>query len=144
MRYLTEIFWRHFQDFSGLCTDHFEFLVCMSVCELAYFLTEIRLILGYLQLWMRYLSEIFWRHFWYVGRPISSNSEFHVCLLVCQLAYFLTEMIQIQGYLQFWMICLSEFYGDIARIYLDCFQIILNFLCVRQSVSWLTSLLKLG
>ena len=32
MRYLSEIFLRHSQDISGLFTDHFEFLVCLSVC----------------------------------------------------------------------------------------------------------------
>ena len=36
------IFLRHSRDISGLFTDHFKFRVCLSVCWLAYFLTEIR------------------------------------------------------------------------------------------------------
>ena len=41
----------------------FKFLVNLSVCQLAYFLTEIKQILGYLPFFMRYLSEIFWETF---------------------------------------------------------------------------------
>ena len=35
-------------------------------------------------------------------------------------------------------------FGDIPRMIVHLFQIILNFLYVCQSVSWLTSLLRLG
>ena len=49
---------------------------------MAYFLTEITQILGYLQFWIRYLSEIFWRHSWDVGTLVQNNSEFFVCLSV--------------------------------------------------------------
>ena len=39
---------------------------------------------------------------------------------------------------------ISEFFWNITRIFLDYLQIILNFLYVCQSFSWLTFLLKLG
>ena len=108
MIYLSEIFWRNSWDIPARVPNIFKFLVCLSVCQLAYFLTEIRQIQGYLQFWMRYLSEIFWRHSWDVGTLFPNYSEFRVCLSVCQLAYSLTEIRQIQGYLQFWMRYLSE------------------------------------
>merc|ERR1711954_162533 len=119
-----------------------DFFVCLSVCYLAYFLTEIIQILGYLQIWIRYLSEIFWRHSWDVGTLVPNNSEFFVCLSVCYLAHFLTEITQILRYIQIWIRYLSEFFGDIPWMFVHLFQIILNFLYVCQSVSWLISLGK--
>ena len=107
MRYLSEIFWRLSWN---VFTISSEFFICRLVCQLAYFLTDIRLIWGYLQFWLRYLYEIFWRCFQDVSTLITNNSEFLVGLSVCQLAYFLTEMSQIQGYLQFWMRYLSIFF----------------------------------
>ena len=74
---------------------------CLSFCQLTYFCTEIIKKQGYLQFWMRYLSEIFWRHFWYVGRPIPNNFEIIVCLSVCWLAHILNEIRQIKGYMLF-------------------------------------------
>ena len=103
MRYLSEIFWRHSWDVCTLVPNNSEIHVCLSVCQLAYFLTEIIQIQGYLQFWKRYLSEIFWRPSQDESTLVPNNSEFLVCLSVCQLAYFLTEIGQIQGYLQFQM-----------------------------------------
>ena len=108
MSYLSECFWRLSWDICILDPNNFEFFVCLSVCQLAYFLTEITQILGYLQFWIRYLSEIFWRHSWDVVAPFPNNSEFFVCLSVCQLAYFLTEIRLILEYLWFWMRYLAE------------------------------------
>ena len=69
--------------FSQLIQIILNFLyVCQSV-SLAYCLTEIRLIKGYLQLWMRYLSEILWRHFPDISGLFPNYSEFLVCLSVC-------------------------------------------------------------
>ena len=150
---------RHSQGVSGLFTDHFEFLVCLSVCQLAYILTKIRPIQVYLLYWMRYLSEIFggfpgiflyqiqiiwnfsyvcpsvswitsiliqanieiyqildeisfkcffWTHSFDACTLLSNHYEFIVCPSVCQLAYFLTESISIQIYLQFSIRYLSE------------------------------------
>ena len=108
MRYLSEIFLRNSQDISGLFPSHSEFLVCLSVCQLAYFLTEIRPIWGYLQFQMRYLFVNFSRHSWDGGELVPNILESLVCLSVCQLAFFLTEFRLIWGYLQFWMKYLSE------------------------------------
>ena len=142
MRYLSEIFWRHSWDVCTLVPNNSEFLVCLSVCQLAYFLTEIIQIQGYLQFWKRYLSEIFWRHSYDESTLVPNNYESLVCLSVFQLAYFLTEIRQIQGYLQFYMRYLSEFFGGIPWMFVHLYQIILEFLYVCQSVIWLTCLLK--
>ena len=110
MRYLSEISWRHSQDFDTLFPNNFEFSLCLSVCQLAYFLTEIRSIQGYLKLWMRFLSEIFWRFSQDISGLFPNYLNNFVSLSVCQLAYFLTEIRLIYGYLQFQMRCLSEIF----------------------------------
>ena len=110
MRYISEIFWKHSLDVPKPFPNNEKMFVCLSVCQLAYFLTEIRQIQGYLQFCMRYLSEIFWRHSWDVCTLVPNDSEIHVCLLVCQFAYFLTEIRQMQGYLQFWMRYFSKIF----------------------------------
>ena len=110
MRYISEIFWRLSWNDCIQDLNNFEFLVCLSVCQLAYSLTEIKQTQGYLRFWMSDLSEIFWRRSQDVSTLILNNSEFFVCLSVCQLAYFLTEIRQIQGYLQFCMRYLSEIF----------------------------------
>ena len=94
-------------DVVTLVPNNSEFLVYLSVCWLAYFLTEITQI-RYLQFWMRYLSEFFLRHFQGISRLFTDHFEFLVCLSVCWLAYFLTEIRQIQGYLLFWMTYLPK------------------------------------
>ena len=83
---------------------------------------------------MRYLSEIFWTLSWNVCILNPNNSEFLIWLSFCQLAYFLNEIMSIQGYLQLWIKYISEFFGYIPRIFLDYFQIILYFLYICQSV----------
>ena len=82
--------------------------VCLSVCLLAYFLTEIIQIQQYIQFWMRHLFEIFQRHSCDVGTLAKYNSEYLACLSVRQLTYFFTKNRQIQEYLQFWIRYLSE------------------------------------
>ena len=110
MRYLSEIFWTYSWDVPTLVPIISKLLVCLSVCQLAYFLTGITPIFGYLQFWIRCISEFFQRHSLDVGTLFPNNSEFLICLSVCQLAYFLTDIRQIQGYLKFCMIYLSEFF----------------------------------
>ena len=118
-----------------------QFLIILNflyVCQLANFLIKIRQIQGYIQFCMRYLSEIFLRHYWDVSTLVPNTLNF---LCVSQSVSF-TEIRQIQGYIQFWMIYLSDFL-DIPRILIHQFQRILNFVYVCQSVCLLTSLLKL-
>merc|ERR1711954_338505 len=100
--------------------------------------------LGYLQFWLRYLSEIFWRHSWDVGPLFPNNSEFLVCLSVRLFAYFCTEIRQMLGYIQFWMRYLSEIFRRHSRDAGALFKMILNFLYVSQYVCLLTSILKLN
>ena len=101
LRYLLELFWRLSWNIFTMQSNNSEFLVCLSVCQLAYFLTEIRKIYAYLEFCVRYLSELFWRLSWNIFTIKSNNSEFLVFLSVFQLVYFLTEIISIQIYLQF-------------------------------------------
>ena len=46
----------------------------------------------YLQFWMSYLSQIFWRYSWEVCSLFSNNFMFFVCLSVCSLPHFVTEI----------------------------------------------------
>ena len=110
MGYLSESFWWLSWNVCMLDPDTSEFLSCLSVCYLAQFLTENKLIQVYLQFWMRYLSEISWRHSQNVFTMNLNKYEFFVCLSVCQLAQFLTEIMSIQGQLQFWNRYLSEYF----------------------------------
>ena len=142
MNYLFETFWRHCLDIGALFPSDCEFLVCLSVCQLAYFFTEIIQIQGYLQFQIRYFSEIFWRHPWDAGTLFPNNSEFLVCLTVCWFAYFLTKLRQREMSSTVCYIDLKLF-GGFLGMFLHYIQIILNFFYVCQSVIWLTSLLKL-
>ena len=68
-------------------------------------------------------------------------------LYVCQSASWLTSLLKLGSYRDIsssvWDIFL-KFFGGIPGMFVHLFQIILNFLYVCQSVSWLTFLLKLG
>ena len=107
MRYLSEIFLRHSQDISRLFTDNFEFLVCLLVGLL---FNKIRPIQVYILYWKRYFSENFWRLSLNIFAINPNNDEFLVSLSVCQLAHFFTDIRLIWGYLQFWMIHISEIF----------------------------------
>ena len=67
-------------------------------------------------------------------------------LYVCQSVSWLTSLLKLDKYRGIsssgWNIFLN-FFGDIPGMLLHHFQIILNFVYVCQSVSWLTFLLKL-
>ena len=58
---------------------------------------------------MRNLSGIYGGLSWYVSTMNLNNSEFIVFPSVCLLAYFLTEIMSIWGYIQFWMRHHSDF-----------------------------------
>ena len=90
---------------------------------------------------MRYLSGIFGGLSWNVFTMNLNNSEFLVCLSVCLLAYFLTEIISIWVYLQFWMIYHSDFFKDILGIILSLSQS-LNLLYLFQLVIYRGQLLR--
>ena len=93
---------------------------------------------------MRYLSEIFWRCSWYVCSLVSKNSKFLVCLSVCSLSHFLTEIrLSLDISSSRWAI-FFKFSGDIPGMFLHLFKIISDFSYVCHSVHCLTSLLKLG
>ena len=87
------IFLKFFGDIPMIFLNYFQiipFFVCVSVCQLAYLLTESGLTEEYVQFWMIYISEIFRRHSLDVLTLFSNNLKLFVCLTVCYLAYFLT------------------------------------------------------
>ena len=88
-------------DVCTLVTNDSEFIVCLSVCQLAYFLTDITEILGYPLFWMIYLSEIFWGHPWDILTLFPNKCKLFVYLSVCQVAHFPVDIKQMQGYLLF-------------------------------------------
>ena len=81
MRYLSDTFWRCPWGVCTLLQSKCEFCVGLSVCKLANFLTEIRQIYGYLQFWMRYISDTFWRDSWGVGTLVPNKGDFFICLI---------------------------------------------------------------
>ena len=90
---------------------------------------------------MRYLSEKFWRHSKDVDTLFQDNYEFLVCRSVCLFAYLLTKIRQGDISNSGWDIFL-EFFGDIPKMLVHWFKIVLIFLYVCQSGSWHSSLMK--
>ena len=92
---------------------------------------------------MWYFSEISWRH---SPTLVHYFQIFQIFLYVCLLVKWLTSLLKLDKYRDIsssgWDILLNHF-RDIPGILLHQFQIILIFLYVCQSVSLLTSLLKL-
>ena len=92
MRYIPAISWGHSRDFDTQFQNNSDFFVCLSVCYLAHFLTEITQILGYLQFLIRYLSENFRRHSWDVNTLVPNNSK-NLC--VSQSVNWLTSLLKL-------------------------------------------------
>ena len=139
-----DIFPKHFWRQSWDVVHYFQIILiflCLSMCYLAHFFTEITQILGYLRFWIRYISEIFGRHSWDVGTLFSNSSEFLVCLSVCLFAYFLTEIRQSGFSSSEWYIFL-DFFGDLPEVLVHCIQNIQISLYFCQSGSWHTSSMK--
>ena len=113
--YLSQIFQRYTLDVCTLVSNSFRFLVCLSVCSLPHFLTEIRLsvispVLDELSFWN--FLEI------YLGclTLVANNFRFLLCLSVCSLPRFLTDImltvdISSSGWASF-----LKFSGDIPGI----------------------------
>ena len=93
---------------------------------------------------MTNLFQIFWRHSWVVPTLVPNNSKNLVCLSVCSLPHFLTEIRLSLDISSSRGAIFFKFSGDIDRMFLHLFNIISDFLYVCQSVHCLTSLLKLG
>ena len=89
MRYLSEIFWRHSWDVPTLVPHDFDFLVCLSVCSLSHFLTEIRLSLD--------ISSSRWPIFFKFSGDIP-GIFLHLFIASLPYWYYVNS-----GYLQFWM-----------------------------------------
>ena len=69
------------------------------------------------------------------------------CLYICQSVSLLTSLMKWNKCMDIscfgWHICV-KFFKTFRRFLVHYFQIVINFLFVCQSVSWLKSLLKLG
>ena len=86
---------------------------------------------GYLWFWMPQLSQIFWRHSWDVSTLVPNNFRFLVCLSVCSLPHFLTEMkstLDISGskgaiLSNFRKIFLGCLYIGLESFYISCMSI---------------------
>ena len=143
MRYIFENFWRHSWDFCTLIQNNSELLVCLSVCL---FVTSLLKLDKYGD-----ISIFGWDIFLKIFGDIPGIMLHHFPIIlnflyVCQSVSWLTSLLKLDKYRDIsgpeWAIFL-KFFGDIPRMLLHHFQIILNFLYVCQCVSWLTSLLKL-
>ena len=144
MRYLSEIFW----DIPSIFLDYLLIILnFLYVCQSVSWLTS-------LLIWdkCRHISSSGWDIFlkFFGDIPGMLVHYFQIILnflYVCQSVSWLTHLLKLDKSRDIsssgWDIFL-KFFGDIPRIFLDYFQIILNFLYVCQSSSWLTSLLKLG
>ena len=114
--------------------------LCLSVHQLAYFLTEVSPIQGYLLFWMRYFFVIFWKYSWDISTLFPNDYNF-LCPSLCQLAYSLLKLEKYRDISYFGWYIFLKFVGYIPGTFIHQFQIITKF-C--QSVRWLTSFLKLG
>ena len=83
MRYLFEMFLVTFRD---VCTQVQIIINFFFVCQSVGWLTSLLIIqiLGYHQVWIKYLFENFWwRQDWDVGTFVPINPDLFVCLLIC-------------------------------------------------------------
>ena len=142
--------WAIFLKFTGDIPGMFLHLFKMIwdflyVCQSLHGLTSLLKLMyqWYLQFWMRYLPQIFWRHPGDVCTLVPNNFRFLVCLSVCSLPKFLTEIwLSSDIFSSGWDI-FAKFSGDISGIFVHYFKVISDFLYVCWSVHCLTSLLKL-
>ena len=81
----------------------------------------------------------FWRLSWDICGLFPNNFKFPVCLPVCYLAHFLTEINV--GFLQFWMRLLSQYFRSISGMFWNRSK---SSWISCLSVSWFNFLLKLG
>ena len=93
--FVWDIFLKFFGRIPGMFVHFYQIIlkflyVCQSV-SLAYFLTEIRLIKGYLLFWMIYLSEILWRHSWDISPLFQNNFNFFLSFSLL-VGHFITEI----------------------------------------------------
>ena len=91
MSYLSQIFWRQFWDVCTLILNDFSFLVCLSVCSLPHFLTEISV-----SMISPVVDELSFSNFLElfpdVFTLVTNNFRFLVYLSVFPLPYFLTKI----------------------------------------------------
>ena len=92
---------------------------------------------------MSYLFQIFGRHSWDDSALVQNNSRFLVCLSVCSLPHFLTDIMLTVDISSFAWYIFQIFFGEIPWMLVHLLQMILNFMYVCQSVCLLTSLPKL-
>ena len=92
MSYLFQVFNRHSWDVSALVQNNFRFFVCLSVCSLPNFLTEIGLSYDISSSGWD-IFQIFLKYSLDVCTLALNNFRFLVCLSVYSLPHFLTEIV---------------------------------------------------
>ena len=108
MSWIFKISWRHSRGICALILNNFRFLVCLSVCSLPHFLTEIRLSLDICSSIWAIFFQILGIHSWDVSALVQNNFRFLVCLSVCSLSHFLTEiMLTVNIFSSGWAIFLN-------------------------------------
>ena len=143
MRHLSEIF----GDIPGIFWQYFQINAnCLYVCQSVSQLTSLQILNK-----CRDIScserDIFMKFVWDISGMFAHYFKIITnFLFVCQLVSWLTSLLKLGQNRDIscpgWDIFLKLF-GDIPGMSLQVFQILPNFLYVCQSVSWLTSLLKL-
>ena len=92
---------------------------------------------------MSYLFQIFRRHSWDVSAVVQHNFRFLVCLSVCSLPHYLTDIMLTVDISSSGGTSFFKFSEDISWILVQYFKIIQDFLYVCLSVHCLTYLLIL-
>ena len=97
-----DIFLKIFGDIPGMLLHHFQIILnFLYVCQSVSWLTSLLKLTNvgiYIKFWMRYLSDIFWRHYGDCFTLFHNNFRFLVYLSVCVLPFFLSEVRYIKWY----------------------------------------------
>ena len=126
MRCLSEIF----RDISWMFVHHFQIItnflsVCLSVSWLTYFLKLCQyrdISLPVWNIFLNFFGDIPWMFLHYFQIII----KILVCLLVLYLAYILTEIRPLYGYLLFWKSYLSDFFRHSLDVFSSAFALWAN------------------
>ena len=91
-------------------------------------------IFGHIQFWMRYVFQIFWRNSLDICLIITNKFRFLLCLSVCSLAHFLTELILTLFMSTSRWVIFFKSSEDLFKVCVHRLQIISDFFYVCQSV----------
>ena len=143
MRYLSDMFWRHSWDVCIIVLNQWFSISCI-VCQSVSWLTSIQKLWHYRDNFSSRWDMLL-KSFWDIT-GIFLEYFLQNFMYVCQSVSWLTSILKLYKYWDIscsgWDIFLNLF-RDIPEMFIHYFQIIINFVYVCQSLSWLTSILKL-